>query len=90
MQACTSTGLCGRFDDLAGDGFWLITVADGDAPAHPGIRHIKLGRDIVDESGRLDAWLADAEAVLVRPDRYVFGTGTPAALIARLEAALSA
>jgi hypothetical protein len=28
-----------------------------------------------------DAWLGDAEAALVRPDKYVFGTGTPDALI---------
>jgi len=89
-RACTSTGLPGRFDDLAGAGFWLITRNDMDVPTHDGIRHIALSRDIADESGRLDAWLEaiGAEAVLVRPDRYVFGTGTPAALIAELNVAL--
>jgi 3-(3-hydroxy-phenyl)propionate hydroxylase len=36
------------------------------------------------------AWLAErgAEAVLVRPDRYVFGAGPPAALLAAWTAAL--
>lgn len=91
MRACTSTGLCGRFDDLVGDGFWLITRDDAEMPTHPNIRPIKLGHDIADETGRLDAWLEStgAPAVLIRPDRYVFGSGTPAELTTHLEVALA-
>ena len=44
----------------------------------------------IDDGGALRQWLAarDALAVLVRPDHYVFGTGTPATLIAAQAAAL--
>ena len=84
MQACTSAGLCGRFDDLAGEGFWLITRQDASPITAPNIRHIKLGTDIADETGRLDTLLESAEAILVRPDRYIFGTGKPSDLIAAL------
>ena len=92
MQACTTTGLCGRFDDLARDGFWLITRDSAPATTPANVRHIDLTRDIADESGRLDEWFetTGAEAVLVRPDRYIFGTGKPADLIAALTASLRA
>jgi len=36
----------------------------------------------LDEDGRVGALLGDAEAVLVRPDRYVFGRGSAVALVA--------
>jgi 3-(3-hydroxy-phenyl)propionate hydroxylase len=83
-------GRAGRFDDLVGRGFQLIvaegdplaqlssehraliaaldvTVASLD-PAAP--------RGVGDVDGRLTAWLADhgVDAVLVRPDFYVFGS----------------
>lgn len=40
----------------------------------------------------LEAWLATrgAEAVLVRPDRYVFVTGTPDALLGAYRTTLAA
>ena len=68
-----------RLDDVLGDGFWLIEQRDSAAA-----RLAPFGANI----GR---WLAahEAEAVLVRPDRYVFGTGTPAKLTAAWAAALS-
>jgi 3-(3-hydroxy-phenyl)propionate hydroxylase len=92
MQACTTTGLCGRFDDLAGEGFWLITRDSPPATTPANVRHIDLTRDIADETGRLDEWFetTGAEAVLVRPDRYIFGTGKPADLIAALHDQLRA
>ncbi|MCL9999481.1 MAG: hypothetical protein NBV68_08870 [Erythrobacter sp.] len=63
---------------LEGD-FWLIDRRDT-ATARLG----PFGADI-------GQWLEAhrAEAVLVRPDRYVFGTGTPAELTAAWAAALS-
>jgi 3-(3-hydroxy-phenyl)propionate hydroxylase len=90
MQACTTAGLCGRFDDLAGEGFWLITQGGAPTTTPANVRHIDLTRDIADESGRLDEWFeaTGAEAVVVRPDRYIFGTGKPDDLIAALAAAL--
>jgi 3-(3-hydroxy-phenyl)propionate hydroxylase len=82
MQACTSTGVCGRLDDLLGPGFWLITRTASDARWPVPVKTIVLDEDISEESGRLNEWFdaCDAPAVLVRPDRYVFGAGEPAAL----------
>jgi 3-(3-hydroxy-phenyl)propionate hydroxylase len=92
MQACTTTGLCGRFDDLAGEGFWLITRDSAPSMTQANVRHIDLTRDITDETGRLDEWFetTGAEAVLVRPDRYIFGTGKTDELIAALETQMRA
>lgn len=61
----------GRIDEVLGNGHWLI------------------GRDRLNDPAltpfakQLSQWLdeRDAEAVLVRPDRYVFGTGSSARLI---------
>jgi 3-(3-hydroxy-phenyl)propionate hydroxylase len=47
-----------------------------------------IASDSCDDAMR--AWLGEAEAVLVRPDKYVFGTGTEADLKAALARALSA
>lgn len=86
MQACTASGVCGRLDDLLGDGFWLISREAFDCDWPVPVKSIVLDDDISDESGRLNQWLdaTGATAVLVRPDRYVFGTGEPAALAAAL------
>jgi 3-(3-hydroxy-phenyl)propionate hydroxylase len=74
-----------RLDDVLGDGAWLITR--NSAPP------ISLARGLhafaLDDSRlgpfreQLIAWLdkRKTNAVLVRPDRYVFATGEPAALI---------
>jgi 3-(3-hydroxy-phenyl)propionate hydroxylase len=59
-----------KLDAILGDGPWLISKANLDSPA------------LKPFAGDLAGWLQarSAEAVLVRPDRYVFGTGTPDAL----------
>ena len=56
-----------RLDDLTGDGWRMFTTADA---------------ALLPDGGAVAAWLAarGAEAVLVRPDHYVFGTGSPQAL----------
>ncbi len=67
-----------RLDDVLGVGQWLIRRTDLDrAPLLP-------------FRGALGEWLDThkAEAVLVRPDRYVFGTGTADVLEAGWAAAL--
>lgn len=73
-------------DDVTGPGWRLFTrtpVAGGDVAV------IDLGA--LEDQGAIAAWLADrdAEAVLVRPDHYVFGTGKPDDLIARRDALIA-
>ena len=56
-----------RLDDVLGSGHWLITRASLDQP------------NLAPFRPALTQWLEahHAPAVLVRPDRYVFGTGQP-------------
>ena len=70
-----------RLDDRLGAGAWLISRA---AFSAPGFKTFQLGTDILGGfSTPLSAWLDQraAAAVLVRPDRHVFGVGEPDALI---------
>ena len=66
-------------DDLLPYGFWLITREHGLLDYSPGELAegvcLRIGSDFEDD-GTIATWLdeADADAVLVRPDRYVFGT----------------
>jgi 3-(3-hydroxy-phenyl)propionate hydroxylase len=78
-----------RLDDALGEGPWLITRRP--APVGLGIAiydldHPALSPFLLD----LLRWFSaqNTPAVLVRPDRYVFGTGEPAALAAAWAAAL--
>jgi 3-(3-hydroxy-phenyl)propionate hydroxylase len=69
-------------DDAFGPGWWLIGDALPAAPA--GITAIPLDSNLAQHfAPGLRAWLSkiEAPAVLVRPDRFVFGTGEPAALL---------
>ena len=61
-----------RLDEVLGLGHWLISRED---LANP---------DLAPFAEQLGRWLdsQQCEAVLVRPDRYVFGTGAPAELAA--------
>ncbi|HRD29776.1 MAG TPA: hypothetical protein PLO65_15870, partial [Caulobacter sp.] len=60
-----------RMDDLLGEAAWLI-------------RRDQLVGRLAPFAGDLSRWFSgrDGEAVLVRPDRYVFGVGEPEALAA--------
>lgn len=73
-----------RLDDVLGPGAWLISrsLPTGHRTASA-LRSIALDdSEIAPFKEPLETWLTKhlAEAVLVRPDRYVFGTGTAEAL----------
>ncbi|MBL9098362.1 MAG: FAD-dependent monooxygenase, partial [Alphaproteobacteria bacterium] len=85
-----------RLDDVLGRGAWLIARRASDVA---GLENRHLARIVSLEDGalkpfastlaqHLDAYGADA--VLVRADRYVFGTGTARELSGAYSAALSA
>jgi 3-(3-hydroxy-phenyl)propionate hydroxylase len=88
-NAKAADGNRGKLDDLLGDGPWLLTKEETEAPPK-NVRSVVVGRDVIDDTGRLDQWLADtgAPAALIRPDRYVFGTGRLDELIAAWSNAL--
>lgn len=75
-----------RLDDALGAGAWLISRVALNAPAGAGAiaRIASLASSELSpfEPG-LTRWLGErgADAVLVRPDRYVFGTGQPMDLL---------
>jgi len=78
-----------RLDDGLGEGAWLISRHP--AAGGPGIVPRHLGEPVLAPfRDDLQRWLDahGAEAVLVRPDRYVFGTGEPEALAAAWALAL--
>jgi 3-(3-hydroxy-phenyl)propionate hydroxylase len=79
-----------RLDDALGDTGWLISRTPvSDAPE--GIVCADLASDeLAPFRVKLETWLDQhgAEAVLVRPDRYVFGAGAPDALLAAWSSAL--
>jgi 3-(3-hydroxy-phenyl)propionate hydroxylase len=73
-----------RLDDGLGEGPWLISRRPADGAAGIALHHLG-DPALAAFAGDLRAWLDAhdrAEAVLVRPDRYVFGTGDPATLTA--------
>lgn len=64
-----------RLDDAIGAD-WALIVRDGkQAPAGSDVATFVVGEDFADETGALGSWFEafDTDAVLVRPDRYVFG-----------------
>lgn len=76
-----------RLDDVLGDGAWLITAAQ---PAADEVMAAVRTGSLADPDLRpfreaLSAWLDErgVSAVLVRPDRHVFGTGTAGMLVRR-------
>jgi 3-(3-hydroxy-phenyl)propionate hydroxylase len=70
--------------------FWLISRNRLDCMPISHVKALRLGYDLFDD-GTIDQWLdqANAEAVIVRPDRYVFGTGSAGVLANILGSALA-
>jgi 2-polyprenyl-6-methoxyphenol hydroxylase-like FAD-dependent oxidoreductase/catechol 2,3-dioxygenase-like lactoylglutathione lyase family enzyme len=74
----------GRFNDLVGNGFVLLARRSPELPGEPATFLDWIGADVValdeleDLDGRLTGWLDEhgLEAVLIRPDHYVFGAVT--------------
>jgi len=81
-----ATGRRTRLDDILGDGWAMISRTPVE-----GVDALVIGTDLHDTDGVLSAWLTafDSDAVLLRPDRYVFGvaTGTSAAALMDARAA---
>ena len=84
-----------RLDDVLGRGAWLIArrAADVAGVASPLLARVEALDGTVLKpfaaglSGYLDG--AGADAVLVRPDRYIFGTGSARGLVSAWEKALA-
>lgn len=77
-----------RLDDRLSDRFTLIStagIASATDPLPVAVLHID-DPILAPFRERLTAWLEEREvdAVLVRPDRYVFGTGSPEELLSNL------
>jgi 3-(3-hydroxy-phenyl)propionate hydroxylase len=69
-------GIETRLDDIAGAGWYLVTR---DSPPPPSFATIIDASSLADRDGWLDRLLGGCHAVLIRPDRYVFGTAESAA-----------
>jgi 3-(3-hydroxy-phenyl)propionate hydroxylase len=72
-----------RMDDRLGDEAWLI-VRGSPGETAAGVRSLTLNDEVLAPfRAALMAWLDQhgAEAVLIRPDRYVFGSGAAQALL---------
>jgi 3-(3-hydroxy-phenyl)propionate hydroxylase len=81
-----------RLDDVLGAGAWLISRGPAPQDNRCHLRCVALDDPLLQPFRmRLEAWLNkhDAEAVLVRPDRYVFGAGAPTGLLALWSAAMA-
>lgn len=91
-QPCLGEGVRRlRMDDVLGDGPWLIARDTADIDAR-GVDVVSLDSDLLAPfRTAIAAWLDEhgAKAVLVRPDRYIFGAGEPAALLAAWATALT-
>jgi 2-polyprenyl-6-methoxyphenol hydroxylase-like FAD-dependent oxidoreductase/catechol 2,3-dioxygenase-like lactoylglutathione lyase family enzyme len=78
----------GRADDVLGRGFLLLTADRIRLGADDAAFLLRIGggmvalADLEDLDGRLTAWMArhGAEAVLIRPDFYIFGAGPQSAV----------
>jgi 3-(3-hydroxy-phenyl)propionate hydroxylase len=82
-----------KMDDVLSSGTWLLSRAPWDSgDGFTTIQSLHLDDPLLaDFSGALQDWLdmAGVESVLVRPDRYVFGTGRPAELLKAYAAHMS-
>ncbi len=80
----------GRLDDLMGHEFWLVSKGSVAGESLPHLKAVQIGADLFDD-GTIETWLqkAGAEAALIRPDRYVYGTGGARELADALRALLA-
>jgi 3-(3-hydroxy-phenyl)propionate hydroxylase len=72
-----------RLDDVLGPGAWLISRSEAPARRQSGLIERSVDNpELSPFKASLNAWLAthDVDAVLVLPDRYVFGAGTAQSL----------
>lgn len=79
-------------DDILGDGPWLISRSTPAGSSTIDLRAVSTSAPVLaDLRAPLEAWLEaqSAEAVLVRADRYVFGTGDTAELLEAWRGALT-
>jgi 3-(3-hydroxy-phenyl)propionate hydroxylase len=77
------------FDDVLGDTPWLLArTALGEPQTLPVLT--LASPELHPFRGPLEAWFEahGVEAVLIRPDRYIFGAGAPDALLAAWEKAV--
>lgn len=79
-----------RLDDVLGNGAWLINSSNTSPPAQPDVKSVSVNDPRVKPfAADLTRWLErhGASAVLVRPDRTVFGAGTAESLMRAWSAA---
>ena len=91
QAVCVEGDKTGRLDDVLGPGSWLISRHAAPIPPNLSIKAVKTDDpQLAPFRSDLDGWLAKhgVEAVLVRPDRYVFGTGAPTRLLRAWTSAL--
>lgn len=84
MDVCFN-GKLERLDDVLGKGFAVISRKPIQANAlweRLEAKVFVLDKDIQDESGKLKAWFdkAEADLVIIRPDRFIFAAGASADL----------
>lgn len=87
-QCISGTGA--RLDDELGPGPWLI--GSGKLPQQEGVKVVSVcDSEAMNVLEGIKEWLSkhDVEAVLVRPDRYVFGAGDAAGLLTAWNATLA-
>lgn len=83
----TANGVTGRFDDVMGTGWQVVTsqpdlassLSDANArwAKENGLDVLVIGRDFADDNGTYADWLAalGAEAAIIRPDAYLYDAG---------------
>ena len=89
-RARLKDGREGGLDDLMGHEFWLVSKGSVAGESLPHLKAVQIGADLFDD-GTIETWLrkAGAEAALIRPDRYVYGTGSARELADAMRALLA-
>lgn len=82
-----SEGVRIRFDEVIGHGWLLVVHPSVTQPVMAGMQVVTVGAGgLIEDEGILAQWMArnNCTAVLVRPDRYVFGAAESEAELSRL------